>query len=70
MNLTNTTKNTIQKRTERSEVHSRPKGVNPQDHSRTNLNQRLTRTHQKTGSFGKVQEELIRQNWETNFRPH
>jgi len=70
MYLTNTTKNTIQKQTERIEVHSRPKGVNPQDHSRTNLNQRLTRIYQKTGSFGKVQEELIRQNWETNFRPH
>jgi len=70
MTLTNTTKNTIQKRTERSEVHSRPKGVNPQDHSRIKQNQKLIRIHQKTGSFGKVQEELIRQNWETNFRPH
>jgi len=69
MTLTNTTKNTIQRRTERSEVHSRPKGVNPQDHSRTNLNQKLTRIHQKTNSFAKVQEELIRTQWETNFRP-
>jgi len=69
MTLTNTTQNTIQKRTERSEVHSRPKGVNPQDHSRTNLNQRLTRIHQKTGSFGKVQEELIRYQWENSFLP-
>ena len=69
MTLTNTTKNTIQKRNERSEVHSRPKGVNPQDNSRTNLNQRLTRIHQKTNSFAKVQEELIRTQWETNFRP-
>ena len=63
MTLTNTTKNKIQKRTERSEVHSRPKGVNPQDHSRTKLNQKLIRIHQKTGSFGKVQEELIRPHW-------
>jgi len=70
MTLTNTTQNTIQKRTERSEVHSRPKGVNPQDQSRKLQNQKLIRIHQKTGSFGKVQEELIRQNWETNFRPH
>jgi len=70
MTLTNTTKNTIQKRTERSEVHSRPKGVNPQVHSRKLQNQKLIRIHQKTGSFAKVQEELIRQNWETNFLPH
>jgi len=70
MTLTNTTKNTIQKRTERSEVHSRPKGGNPQDHSRTNLNQRLSRIHQRTGSSPKVLQELIRTQWETNFRPH
>jgi len=70
MTLTNTTKNTIQRRTERSEVHSRPKGGNPQDHSRTNLNQRLTRIHQRTGSSPKVLQELIRTQWETNFRPH
>jgi hypothetical protein len=70
MTLTNTTKKSIQNRTERSEVHSRPKGGNPQDHSRTNLNQKLIRIHQKTGSFAKVQEELIRQQWETNIRPH
>jgi len=70
MTLTNTTKNTIQKRTERSEVHSQPKGVNPQDHSRTNLNQRLTRIHQRTGSSPKVLQELIRTQWETNFRPN
>ena len=70
MTLTNTTKNQTLKRTERSEVHSRPKGVNPQDHSRKLQNQKFIKIHQKTGSFGKVQEELIRQNWETNFRPH
>jgi len=69
MTLTNTTKNTIQRRTERSEVHSRPKGVNPQDHSRTNLNQKLIRIHQRTGSHPKVLQELIRTQWETNFRP-
>jgi len=69
MTLTNTTQNTIQKRTERSEVHSRPKGVNPQDHSRTNLNQKLIRINQRTGSHPKVLQELIRTQWETNFRP-
>ena len=69
MTLINTTKNTIQSGTERSEVHSRPKGVNPQDHSRTNLNQKLIRIHQRTGSTPKVLQELIRIQWETNFRP-
>ena len=70
MNYKKSTKYNHKNRTERSEVHSRPKGVNPQDHSRKLQNQKLIRIHQKTGSFGKVQEELIRQNWETNFRPH
>jgi len=69
MTLTNTTKNTIQKRTERSEVHSRPKGVNPQDQSRRDLNRKLIRIHQRTSSFGTVQEELIRLHWENNFPP-
>jgi hypothetical protein len=69
MNLTNTTRKSNQNRTERSEVHSRPKGVNPQDHSRTNLNQKLTRIHQRTRSHPKVLQELIRDQWENNIRP-
>ena len=69
MTFTNTSKNSIQRRTERSEVHSRPKGVNPHDHSRNNLNQTLTKIHQRTKSFSKIQEELIRYQWEYNFQP-
>ena len=55
--------------TEREEVHSRPTGVNRSDHSRTLLNQRLQRIHQKTRSQPKVFKELIRDQWENNFQP-
>ena len=58
-----------QRRTERREVHSRPTGVNPQGQSRRELNRQLIKIHQSSGSFGKVQEELIRLHWENNFRP-
>ena len=70
MTFTNTSKNSIQRRTERSEVHSRPKGVNAQDHARNDLNQRLTRIHQRTGSHPKVLQEYLRDQWENNFQPH
>ena len=70
MTLTNTTKNTIQRRTERSEVHSRPKGGNPSRSSRTsNLNHQLQRVHQETRSHAKVLEELTRDQWENHFTP-
>ena len=62
-------KSNHQRRTERREVHPRPTGVNPQGQSRRDLNRQLTKIHQMTGSFGKVQEELIRLHWENNFRP-
>jgi len=67
--LMKSTKNQHQIRTERREVHSRPKGVNAQDQSRRDLNRKLIRIHQRTGSFGKVQKELIRLHWENNFQP-
>lgn len=69
MDLNKSTKYNHQNRTDQREGHSRPKGVNPQDQSRRDLNRKLIRIHQKTGSFGKVQEELIRLHWENNFRP-
>ena len=56
-------------RTDRREVHSRPTGVNPSNHSRTLLNHRLQRIHQKTSSHPKVLQELIRDQWENNFQP-
>ena len=58
-----------QRRTERREVHSRPTGVNPSNHSRTLLNHSLQRVHQKTRSHPKVLQELIRDQWENNFQP-
>ena len=58
-----------QRRTEQSEVHSRPKEVNPSKHSRTLLNQKLKRIHQETRSHPKVLQELIRGQWVNNFRP-
>ena len=69
MDLKKSTKYNHQNRTDQREVHSRPKGVNPQDQSRRDLNRKLIRIHQRTGSFGKVQEELIRLHWENNFQP-
>ena len=58
-----------QRRTDRREVHSRPTGVNPQGQSRRDLNRQLVKIHQRTGSFGKVQEELLRLHWENNVQP-
>ena len=69
MDLKKSTKYKHQNRTDQREVHSRPKGVNPQDQSGRDLNRKLIKVHQRTGSFGKVQEELIRLHWENNFRP-
>ena len=63
------TKTNHQRRTDRREVHSRPTGVNPQGQSRRNLNRQLIKIHQRTGSFGKVQEELLRLHWENNVQP-
>ena len=70
MDLKKTTKNTHRTPTERSEVDSRPKGVNESRHSRSTLNQRLQRIHSRTNSTGMVLQELIRDQWETNFQPH
>jgi len=69
MTLMKSTKNQHQIRTERSEVHSRPKGVNANKTSSRYLNQRLVKIHQETRSFAKVQEELIRYQWENSFQP-
>ena len=57
------------RRTDRREFHSRPTGENPSNHSRTLLNHRLQRIHQKTSSHPKVLQELIRDQWENNFQP-
>ena len=57
------------RRTDRREVHSRPTGVNPSKHSRTLLNHRLQRIHDKTRSHPTVLQELIRDQWENNFQP-
>ncbi len=69
MSYPKSTKTNHQRRTERSEVHSRPKGVNQSRPLRTHLNQRLQRIHQKTRSHPKVLQELIRDQWENNFQP-
>ena len=58
-----------QSRTDRREVHSRPTGVNPTNHSRTLLDHRLQRVHQKSSSHPKVLQELIRDQWENNVQP-
>ena len=58
-----------QRRTDRREVHSRPTGVNSSKHSRSLLNHSLQRIHQKTRLHPKVLQELIRDQWENNFRP-
>ena len=57
------------RRTERREVHSRPTGVNQSRSSRTLMNQKLQRSHQKTRSHPKVLQELIRDQWESNIQP-
>ena len=61
---------------ERSEEHSRVKRGNEfkpiSEHhhsSRTSFNRKLQRIHSKTNSFGKVMEEVIQNQWESNFRP-
>jgi len=69
MTLKKVTKDQHEGRTERSEVHSRPKGVNANKTSSRYLNQRLVKIHQETRSFAKVQEELIRYQWENSFQP-
>ena len=69
MTFTNSTKDQHQNRTDHREVHSRPKGVNQSRSSKTLLNHRLQRIHQETGSHPKVLQELIRDQWENNFRP-
>ena len=69
MSYPKSTRSNHQRRTDRREVHSRPTGVNPQGQSRRDLNRQLIKIHQRTGSFGKVQEELIRLHWENNFQP-
>ena len=70
MDLKKSTKYKHQNRTDRREVHSRPKGVNQSRSSRILLNQKLQRIHQKTRSHPKVLRELIRDQWENNFQPH
>jgi len=69
MTLKESTKNQNRNKTERSEVHSRPKGVNRSRSSSTLLNHRLQKIHQKTRSHPKVLQEVIRDQWENNFRP-
>ena len=69
MSCPKTNKTNHQRRTGRREVHSRPTGVNPSNHSRTLLNQKLQRVHQKTRSHPKVLQELIRDQWENNVQP-
>ena len=69
MSYIKSTKTNHQRRTERSEVHPRPKGVNQSRPLRTHLNQRLQRVHQKTRSHQKVLQGLIREQWENNFHP-
>ena len=69
MSYPKSTKSIHQRRTDRREVHSRPTGVNQSRSSRTLLNQKLHRIHQKTRSNPKVLQELIRDQWENNFRP-
>ena len=69
MSCPKSTKTNHQRRTERREVHSRPTGVNQSRSSRTLLNQKLQRIHQKTRSHPIVLQELIRDQWENNVRP-
>lgn len=55
-------------RTERSEVHSRPKGVNDSDKSRI-LNHELQRIQRQTSSFAKVMQGYLEDQWLNNFQP-
>ena len=68
MNYKKSTKYNLKNRTERSEVHSRPKGVNESGRSRT-LDRKLKKIHKKTGSNAKVLQELLKDQWKNNFRP-
>ena len=63
------TKYNYQNRTKQQKVHSRLTGVNESRSSRTLLNQKLQRIHQKTRSHPMVLRELIRDQWENNFQP-
>ena len=69
--------------TERSEGHSRVKRGNEskptsephknlknQENPKTSFNRKLQRIHSRTNSFGKVIQEVIQNQWETNFQPH
>ena len=69
MSYPKSSKTNHKRRTDRREVHLRPMGVNPQGQSRRDLNRQSIKIHQRTGSLGKVQEELLRLHWENNFRP-
>ena len=69
MSYTKSTRSYHKRRTDRREVHSRPTGVNQSRSSRTLLNQKLQRIHQKTSSHPKILQELIRDQWENNVRP-
>ena len=69
MSYIKSSKINYQRKTDRREVHSRPTGVNQSRPSRTHLNHRLQRIHQKTRSHPKVLQELIRDQWENNFQP-
>ena len=69
MTFTNSTKNQHQRRIDQREVHSRPKGVNQSRPSRTLLNHRLQRIHQKTRSHPKVLQEMVRDQWENKIKP-
>ena len=63
------TKINHQRRTNRREIHSRPMGVNPFNHSRKLLSHRLQTIHQQTSSHPTVLQQLIRDQWENNFPP-
>ena len=69
MSYPKSTRSNYQRRTDRREVRSRPTGVNQSRSSRTLLNHRLQRIHQKTRSHPKVLQELIRDQWENNVQP-
>ena len=62
---------------ERSEEHSRVKRGNespptsePHHSSRISFDRELRIIYSKTNSFGKVIERYVKEQWESNFRPH
>ena len=69
MSYPKSTKTNHQRRTDRREVDSRPKVVNESRPSRSLLNQKLERIHQKTSPHPKVLQELMKDQWENKFRP-